>query len=279
MGTYVIGDIQGCYEPLLRLLDKIRFDPKYDQLWFAGDLVSRGKHSLETLRFVRSLSLENAALSVLGNHDISLIASAYGVMEPHKSLRKLMDAPDLFELVDWLRKRPFMHEDTNKQALLVHAGISPEWDLETAQIQARSLESALQTNNPKTWLETAYGNQPSAWQDCQTKSDQDRYSLNVFTRMRFCYPDGSLEFQQKLNPIEVSESQAELIPWFRHPKRLPIPYTILFGHWSTLGYHQQHNVIALDTGCVWGGSLTALNIDTKNIIGQACHDYERREKG
>ena len=271
MGTYVIGDLQGCYEPLRRLLDKIRFDPQYDQLWFTGDLVSRGKHSLETLRFVRSLSLEHAALSVLGNHDISLIAAAYGLLEPHKTLRKLLDAPDLFELVDWLRQCPFMHLDTDKQTVLVHAGISPEWDLALAQQQASRLEQALRQAHPETWLATAYGNKPAAWHDCQTPADQNRYSLNAFTRMRFCYPDASLEFQQKLNPIEV--------PWFRHPKRLPIPYTILFGHWSTLGYHQEHNVIALDTGCVWGGHLTALNIDTKNRIGQACHDYERREKG
>lgn len=279
MGIYVIGDIQGCYEPLRRLLDKIRFDPKHDQLWFAGDLVNRGKHSLETLRFVRSLSLENAAISVLGNHDVSLIASYYGLMEPHKSLRKLMDAPDLTELVDWLRQRPFLHLNVEKQAILVHAGISPEWDLATAQQCAQSIEAALQQANPKAWLEQAYGNQPASWQSCHTQEERDRYSLNAFTRMRFCYPDGSLEFQQKLNPIEVSQSQIELVPWFRYSKRLAIPYTILFGHWSTLGYHQENNVIALDTGCVWGGTLTALNMDTKNIIGQACHDYERREKG
>lgn len=279
MGIYVLGDIQGCYEPLRRLLDKLRFDPLFDQLWFAGDLVSRGKHSLETLRFVRSLSLENAAISVLGNHDISLIAASYGLMEPHKSLRKLIDAPDFFDLIHWLRHRPLLHLDASKQAILTHAGISPAWDLATAQQCARSIEQELRLDQPKAWLESAYGNKPTLWKDCQTKEDQDRYSLNAFTRMRFCYPDGSLEFQQKLNPTEVSQSQAELIPWFRHPKRLAIPYTILFGHWSTLGYHQENNVIALDTGCVWGGNLTALNIDTKNIIGQACNDYERREKG
>ena len=148
MGTYVIGDLQGCYEPLRRLLDKIRFDPQYDQLWFTGDLVSRGKHSLETLRFVRSLSLEHAALSVLGNHDISLIAAAYGLLEPHKTLRKLLDAPDLFELVDWLRQCPFMHLDTDKQTVLVHAGISPEWDLALAQQQASRLEQATQRGFP-----------------------------------------------------------------------------------------------------------------------------------
>lgn len=279
MSIYAIGDIQGCYEPLRRLLDQIRFDPHYDQLWFTGDLVSRGKHSLETLRFVRSLSLDHAALSVLGNHDISLIAAAYGLIEPHKSLRKLLDAPDLFELVEWLRQCPCLHVDPDQQMILVHAGISPEWDLALAQQQATRLEQALRQAHPETWLATAYGNQPAAWHNCQTPADQDRYSLNAFTRMRFCYPDASLEFQQKLNPIAVSQSQAELIPWFRHPKRLPIPYTILFGHWSTLGYHREHNIIALDTGCVWGGHLTALNIDTKNRIGQACHDYERREKG
>lgn len=279
MGTYLIGDIQGCYEPLRRLLDKIRFDPKQDQLWFAGDLVNRGKHSLETLRFVRSLALENAALSVLGNHDISLIAAVYGLLEPHKSLRKLLDAPDLFELIDWLRQRPFMHVDEAKQAILVHAGISPEWDLANAQTQARRLEQALQQENPKAWLELAYGNKPTAWRACHTQEEQDRYSLNAFTRMRYCLPDASLEFQQKLNPNLVSQSQTELIPWFRHPSRLLIPYTICFGHWSTLGYYQEHNIIALDTGCVWGGTLTALNIDTKNSIGQTCHEYERREKG
>ena len=279
MGIYVIGDIQGCYDPLRRLLEKIRFDPAYDQLWLTGDLVSRGKQSLETLRFIRELALQNAAISVLGNHDISLIAAAYDIFSPHKSLRKLMDAADLAELIDWLRFCPLLHIDPIKQAVLVHAGLSPHWDLNLAQQNAKTLEQALQQAEPKDWLKQVYGNNPAHWLDCHSSEDIQRYSLNVFTRMRYCYPDGSLDFQQKLNPSEIIESDPELIPWFRHPDRKLIPYTILFGHWSTLGYHRENNVIALDTGCVWGRSLTALNIDTKNIIGQACHDYERREKG
>lgn len=281
MSIYAIGDIQGCYAPLQRLLDKIRFDPSVDCLWFAGDLVSRGTQSLETLRFVRSLSQQNAAISVLGNHDISLIAAAYGLLPPHKSLRPLMDAPDFAELLAWLRQNPLMHTDDQHQAVLVHAGIPPHWDLPTAQTCAHIVETELRQPDPGAWLERAYGNKPALWEDCNSWPDQHRYIINAFTRMRYCYPDSSLEFAQKLNPTDVQVSYPELIPWFRHPDRKDIKHTILFGHWSTLGYHREHNVVALDTGCVWGGKLTAHCIDTNNKIGHqvACHDYERREKG
>ncbi len=280
MATYVFGDIQGCYSPLQRLLEKLAFDPARDRLWFAGDLVSRGRESLETLRLVRTLAASGAALNVLGNHDVSLIAAAYGLFPPHKSLRALMDAPDCAELIEWLRQCPLLHHEPALQAILVHAGIPPAWDLDTAQAMAAALSIELRQPDPQHWLAEVYGDQPAHWDHCTSSIDQQRYALNAFTRMRYCQPDGSLEFQQKLNPVDVQQSHPELIPWFRFPQRRVLPGTIFFGHWSTLGYHQENDVIALDTGCVWGGKLTAIRIDIHNKENYqlACTDYERRQK-
>ena len=277
MATYVVGDLQGCFTPLQRLLDQVKFDPAFDHLWLAGDLVSRGKHSLQTLRFAKSLG--PACISVLGNHDISLIASAYGAFAPHQSLQELFAAPDFAELIDWLRRRPLLHYDAEFNVAMVHAGISPAWTLEVAQQCAREAEACLQQDKPTAWLKDIYGNKPDSWQPNQFYSelDRQRYIINTFTRMRYCRADGSLEFKQKLAPAQVINKHPDLVPWFQHPQRCKIDTTLCFGHWSTLGYYQENNVIALDTGCVWGGCLTAVRIDKekKRKYQVTCTEYGR----
>ncbi|PIE00990.1 MAG: diadenosine tetraphosphatase [Thiothrix nivea] len=275
MATYVIGDLQGCFTPLLRLLDRLKFDPAFDRLWFAGDLVSRGQQSLQTLRFAKTLG--HSSISVLGNHDISLIAAAFGIIPLHKSLRTLYNAPDFAELLDWLRHRPLLHTDDQLNAVMVHAGIPPEWDLTTAQQCAREVEQQLQAKNPAHWLESLYGDQPSRWDPKAPAQHRQRFTVNALTRMRYCTADHHLELKQKLSPRAVAKTHPKLYPWFRHPKRRKITQTIYFGHWSTLGYHQEGNIMALDSGCVWGGRMTAVRIDShkKTRYQVACTEYGR----
>jgi bis(5'-nucleosyl)-tetraphosphatase (symmetrical) len=276
MATYAIGDLQGCYDPLLRLLDKLRFDPTCDTLWLAGDLVNRGKHSLETLRFVRSLG--KAVIAVQGNHDISLLAAFHGLRKPHKSLKALVEAPDYAELIQWLAQRPVLHTDLTLGYAMSHAGIPPQWDLPTAEACAREVEQELATPNPAEWLAQVYGDQPDYWDPALEKYPRHRYILNAFTRMRFCRLDGTLEFEAKGHPLEYVKNnpkKTKLLPWFLYPNRKPLGVTVLFGHWSTLGYYFGNNVVALDTGCVWGGQLSAIRIDTNNPQPHSveCTDY------
>ncbi len=276
MATYVIGDLQGCYKPLLRLLEKLHFDPTADKLWLAGDLINRGKHSLETLRFVHSLG--DSALSVLGNHDISLISAFHGLRKPHKSLRKLVEAPDYPQLLSWLSRQPILHIDRQLGFAMAHAGIPPQWDILTAESCAREVEAELAKPDPSEWLSHVYGDLPDVWDANLPKLDRHRYILNAFTRMRFCRPDGSLDFQAKNNPSEYEnnpDQNMKLIPWFKYPTRQKLGLPVLFGHWSTLGYYSENQVIALDTGCVWGGQLSAIRIDTNNQepITVECTEY------
>lgn len=282
MAIYAIGDLQGCYDPFMRLLDKLHFDPFKDTLWLTGDLVNRGRQSLETLRFVRSL--RDAAICVLGNHDISLLAVFHGLRKPHKSLRTLLDASDYPELIQWLSQRPVLHVDKALGYALSHAGIPPQWDLATAQTCAREVEQELRSPTVADWLSKVYGDQPDRWSPGLPKHDRHRYILNAFTRMRYCRADGSLDFQAKgdpatdKNPAIVS---GELIPWFQYPTRCDLSLTTLFGHWSTLGYYHTNQVIALDTGCVWGSQLSAIRIDSNNnqqLICIECDDYGREER-
>lgn len=279
MAIYAIGDLQGCYGPLLRLLDKLHFDPAQDRLWFAGDLVNRGRHSLETLRLVRSLG--EAAVCVLGNHDISLIAVFHGLRKPHPSLQALLAAPDYAELVQWLAHRPLLHVDPALGYAMSHAGIPPQWDIATAQACAHEVEQRLRSADVVPWLAQVYGDQPDRWQPELAGSDRHRYILNALTRMRYCRPDGSLDFLAKGSPQDTSAVQrGELVPWFAHPMRCAPKMRILFGHWSTLGYYTGHGVTALDGGCVWGGQLHAVRLDDggqqPSFVG--CDEYGR-EKG
>jgi len=275
MAIYAVGDIQGCYDSLQRLLEKLEFSPEKDQLWFAGDLVNRGKKSLKTIRFIKSLG--DSATVVLGNHDITLLAMYYGVFRPNASLKKLIKAKESDELIDWLRHRKVLHVDESLGACLVHAGISPVWTLAQAKQYAQEIETALQGNNIKEWLSNVYGNKPRRWSDDLQSYDRDRYILNSFTRMRYVdSKDAALNFKLNKSPVYKSKlkKRNKKVPWYHWKERQEIPLRIIFGHWSSLGYYHDDHVIALDTGCVWSGQLTAVRLDGKVItaISQPCRN-------
>jgi len=258
MATYAIGDLQGCYESLLRLLDKLNFDKTKDTLWFAGDLVNRGSDSLSTLRFVKSLG--DSAISVLGNHDLHLLAIAYGVKKKcSPDLQRILDAEDRDELLHWLSTRPLLHHDPELNYTISHAGIYPLWTLKKAKKYAAELEKELK-NNLNDFLNHMYGNKPDKWDDSLSGFKRLRFICNCFTRMRFCKKDGTLDFSSNGAPGKIPKGT---FPWFELPKRKISNKKLLFGHWSTLGIINKENVYALDTGCVWGGKLTALRIDTE----------------
>jgi bis(5'-nucleosyl)-tetraphosphatase (symmetrical) len=258
MAVYAVGDIQGCYDELVQLLDLVKFEPAADQLWLVGDLVNRGPKSLETLRFVKQL--DNAAVTVLGNHDLHLLALAAGNQKhrDESSLDAVLRAPDRDELLHWLRHRPLLHSDPALGFHMIHAGLSPDWDMTTAKACARELEAALRGDQRLAFLLDMYGNKPDRWDPQLQGQDRLRFITNCFTRMRYLEPDGRLALKDKGPP---GSQQGGRLPWFEHPARLTRNERILFGHWSTLGYVASHNVWALDSGCLWGGALTALRID------------------
>ncbi|MGZ4970446.1 MAG: symmetrical bis(5'-nucleosyl)-tetraphosphatase [Methylobacter sp.] len=255
MSIYAIGDIQGCFDELLKLLDTISFDEQSDQLWFAGDLVNRGPKSLETLRFVKSLG--NAAITVLGNHDLHLLAASCATKIANKkdSLLPILEAPDRDELIDWLRHRPLFH--FNEDFCLVHAGVPPQWDFKRTQKMALLAEQALQSPDYRAFLMQMYGNKPNIWSSNLKGVEKLRFIINCFTRMRYCDVNGRLDFVNSGPPGSQPKS---LIPWFEVPKRKNANMRIIFGHWSSLGYYEGANCYAIDTGCLWGGQLTALKL-------------------
>jgi len=260
MAVYAIGDIQGCYDQLCRLLEAVDFEPGRDQLWLTGDLVNRGPKSLKVLRFVRRLG--DSAITVLGNHDLHLLAAAeYPRHRRSKdTLEKVYQAKDHQELLHWLRHRPMMHYDKKLGFVLVHAGLSPQWDLKTAQAAAAELEKVLQGDRYKRFLKRMYGDDPKRWSRKLSGWGRLRYIVNCFTRMRYCDRKGRLELSQTGRPTHKNH---RYLPWFRVPERENKTLRIIFGHWSTLGPVRDKNVFPLDTGCVWGGALTALRLDTK----------------
>ena len=271
MAIYAIGDIQGCYDSLQYLLEKIDFDSEKDQLWFVGDLVNRGKKSLKTVKFVKSLG--NSAITVLGNHDVSLIAMHYGVIPVSPSLKKFMKSKQREELIDWLRNCPVLHVNDTLGVCLVHAGISPQWTLDQAISLAKEVEIPLRGNNTAHWLKEVYGNKPNLWRDDLESYDRQRYIINAFMRMRYCNSkDGSLDFKLNGVPKIKKPGSTKYVPWFLYKKRQQIPLRIIFGHWSSLGYFHDDNVTSIDTGCVWGRQLTAIRIDHEDmpLVSQTC---------
>lgn len=258
MAVYAIGDLQGCLDPLQRLLDRIAFDPARDRLWFTGDLVNRGPASLETLRFVRSLG--ELAVVVLGNHDLHLlVAACTGNRKTRRNdtLGEILVAPDRDELLHWLRHRPLLHHDPAVDFTMVHAGLPPQWDLADAVAAAAELRSVLAGDDFVAFLEEMYGNLPNRWSPELCGVERWRFIVNAFTRLRFLRPDGSLDFGSK-GPAESARS--DLIPWFNYPARRSAGMRIVFGHWSLLHGGVFEGAFAIDTGCVYGGSLTALNL-------------------
>jgi bis(5'-nucleosyl)-tetraphosphatase (symmetrical) len=258
MAIYAIGDIQGCFDDLMRLLNVIEFDKKSDQLWFAGDLVNRGPKSLETLRFVKSLG--SSAVTVLGNHDLHLLATAFKQRTPHKkdSLSDVLQAPDCDELLNWLRHRPLFHY--NDSFCLLHAGLPPQWDFSKTKAMAEKAEKMLQGSNHLAFFKAMYGDKPNCWSNDLKGMERIRFIVNCFTRMRYCDENGRLDFKHN---GAIGTQPKHLIPWFTVPKRQSMDMQIIFGHWSTLGYYQGNNCYAIDTGCLWGGQLTAIKLGKK----------------
>lgn len=255
MSIYAIGDIQGCFDELLRLLEVISFDEHTDQLWFAGDLVNRGPKSLETLRFIKSLG--DSAVTVLGNHDLHLLAASCAPKIAHKkdSLLPILEAPDSDELIDWLRHRPLFH--FNEDFCLIHAGLPPQWDFKKTKKMALLAEQALQGPKYEAFLKQMYGNKPNIWSPDLKRVDKLRFIINCFTRMRYCDVNGRLDF---VHSGPIGSQPKSLMPWFDVPKRKSADMRIIFGHWSALGYYEGPNCYAIDTGCLWGGQLTALKL-------------------
>jgi bis(5'-nucleosyl)-tetraphosphatase (symmetrical) len=262
MTTYAIGDVQGCYTELQLLLEKIAFNPNNDTLWFVGDLVNRGPNSLEVLRFLKSLG--NKAICVLGNHDFHLLAVAYGFAKQghHDTLNDVLAATDRAELLDWLIQRPLLYHDLGYT--MTHAGIAPQWDLTKAISLATEVENVLASDQRVALLTHLYGDEPNLWSDDLTGFSRWRCIINYFTRMRFCKADGSLSLRFRGEIADVKEG---LIPWFAMPNRRMKNDPIIFGHWAALnGRANTSNVFALDTGCVWGNQLTAMNLITQELI-------------
>jgi bis(5'-nucleosyl)-tetraphosphatase (symmetrical) len=267
MAIYAVGDIQGCYTELVRLLEKIRFDPTSDKLWLVGDLVNRGADSLQVLRLVKSLG--DSAITVLGNHDLHLLAVAYGQGRLHRgdTLDEILNAPDREELLTWLRHQRLLHVEG--EFVLVHAGLLPAWTVAQANSLACEVESALQGADFVDFLAHMYGNQPNAWDDALTGYKRLRVITNALTRMRICTERGKMEFDFKAEQQNIPEGYR---PWFDIAGRASSNATVIFGHWSALGLMIKPNAVALDTGCLWGGPLTAIRLDDREIIQVDCAD-------
>lgn len=273
MSTYAIGDLQGCLEAFNCLLEKIAFNPGQDRLLLAGDLVARGPDSLGTLR--RVFALRDHLHCVLGNHDLHLLALAHGVT-PNKSGKKkkdndlhaILDAPDRNELLSWLQKQPLLHQEPAFNAVLTHAGLPPLWTLADAATRAREVSGILQSDQAQLFFNNMYGNDPAGWRDDLHGPDRWRVITNYFTRMRFLNQQGELELASK---GEAEQAPKGYFPWFEHPQRLNTDIKVLFGHWAALeGSTPSSDIEALDTGCVWGGCLTALRLEDGRRFTHSC---------
>jgi len=275
MATYIIGDLQGCFDELQQLLTQINYQPKQDTLWFVGDIVNRGPKSLECLRFVKALQTEGRGQIVLGNHDFHLLA-AYAGMEKFTSksdtLTDILEAEDADELIDWLRQQPLLVTHPVYNAVMVHAGIPPQWTILEAQSYAREVEVHLQGDDWQTFLtDHLFGSEPKVWQDTLTGWDRVRYIVNAFARMRYCSAQGKLEFKLKSAPDANQQNSAdEYQPWFVFPNRKNKDHEIFFGHWSTLGAIDAYQIHATDTGCLWGGQMSAYALEEKRRYHIEC---------
>jgi bis(5'-nucleosyl)-tetraphosphatase (symmetrical) len=267
VAIYAIGDIQGCFRELQELLRHIRFQPGKDQLWLVGDLVNRGPESLAVLRFVSELGRD--ARVVLGNHDLNLIAIAEGVreMRPGDTIQEILDAPDGGELIDWLAERPLLLREPGIPYTMVHAGLAPPWDIEQAALLAREVEAALAGTDRAGFLAHMYGDQPDRWNEKLANRERLRFITNALTRIRYVDSDGRLEMGESGPPGSQPDA---LAPWFASMQRRSHGEPIIFGHWATLQLTQKvdpvHRVFHLDTGCVWGGRLTALRLDDERYF-------------
>ncbi len=261
MAVYAVGDLQGCLDPLKCLLERVAFDPLKDKLWLAGDLVNRGPQSLETLRYL--YAMRDALVVVLGNHDLHLLAVAHNVerLKKQDTLSEILDAPDRQELLDWLRQQKLVHHDAQRDFAMVHAGIPPQWTLKKALKRAAEVEEVLRDDlRLPLFLDGMYGNEPAKWSSELEGVARLRTITNYFTRMRFCTADGTLDLHSKEG---ADNPPAGFAPWFSFAERKTRGQKLIFGHWAALeGRCDEPGVFALDTGCVWGGSLTLLDLDS-----------------
>lgn len=274
MSTWVVGDLQGCFDEFQKLLRLIDFQPGRDQLWLAGDLVSRGPKSLECLRYAHSLG--DQAITVLGNHDLHLLAVARVPTLRSRADPTLTDtlaAPDAPLLLDWLQSRSLLHHDIGLSWTLVHAGLAPQWTLSTALTLAREIEARLQSVKGAQLLAEMYGDEPTSWRDDLSGMARWRFGINAFTRLRYVTTEGKLALRAKGAPGSQPSGQ---LPWFTHPDRRSRHERIVFGHWSTLGQitWPEHRAWGLDSGCVWGGTLTALCLESGDLVSTPCPSYQ-----
>jgi bis(5'-nucleosyl)-tetraphosphatase (symmetrical) len=267
---YAIGDVQGCERELRALLKLAGFSADRDQLWLVGDLVNRGPRSLAVLRFVKSLG-DNAVV-VLGNHDLHLLALAHKAARYRKSdtLAEVLEAPDREPLVEWLLRRPLAYAQGND--LMVHAGLVPQWDVAQALALAAEVSQALQ-RDPRALFEHMYGDEPDHWDEKLRGAERLRFTINVLTRIRVCTADGRVDLDAKGPP---PPSSSPMQPWFDHPRRCSRGTRVIFGHWSALGFVRRAGVIGLDSGCAWGGTLTAYDLDQeRDPLEAPCAQYQR----
>ena len=270
MTIWAIGDIQGCYDAFQRLLDQCCFDPGRDQLWLVGDLVNRGPQSLEPLRFVRSLG--SAAVTVLGNHELYLLMVAAGAV-PRRGKDDTLDAifaaPDVIELLDWLKEQPLAYSAmlNGQRHLMVHAGLLPGWTADDAIALSNEVSERLKGPDFVAFLKSLWGDTPLSWKKKLSKDDRSRVIVNAMTRMRFCAIDGQMDLKVKGKPENAPDGH---VPWFEVPGRKTVDDVLVVGHWSALGLKMTPNLVALDSGCLWGGNLTAVGLPDRRIEQVAC---------
>ncbi len=266
---WAIGDIQGCYDPFMRLLDKIEFNPNRDRLWLVGDIVNRGKKSKEVLAYLYEIK-ESVDL-VLGNHDIALLAIYWGFKKPNETIEPILKDDMLDRWIEWLRSRPLLHLDKELGYAMAHAGVAPQFSIKEAMKYNNILQTKLTSSSAKEWLKEAMSREVTKIDKNSSNIDKEIFALSSFTRMRYCKSNGELDFNAKGAPTK-KQYNLGLYPWFELPIMTKKEYPIIFGHWSTLGYLEKDNIIALDSGCLWAGSLTARQIDTKTkvVIQELC---------
>ena len=273
MATYAIGDVQGCADALRRLLDALGFERSRDCLWFVGDLVNRGPDSLATLRLVKDLG--ERAVTVLGNHDFHLLAVSAGHAKMHRgdTLKQVLEAPDRDELLAWLRQRPMLHVEG--AWAMVHAGLLPQWGVAKAQALAQEVERALRGAGWREFLAQLYGDMPDTWSENLRGADRLRVIVNAMARMRFCTQDGTIELRTK---GETAKAPPGFFPWFDAPGRASRDHTLVCGHWSTLGLKLRPDLFALDSGCVWGGKLSAVRLEDRALFQVPCEQCQEPGK-
>ncbi len=270
MTRYAVGDLQGCFAPLRKLLDRVHFDPTCDQLWAVGDLVNRGPQSLECLQFF--VELGDSARAVLGNHDLHLLAVANGIrpLKRGDTLRPILDAPNCSELLDWLVTLPLLYSDQSNDYTMVHAGLAPQWSIEKAQQLADEVSAVLQSSQQLDFLRGMYGDTPAVWSDDLQGIERWRVITNYLTRMRFCTATGILDLASKESP---DSAPTGFMPWFAVPGRKSAGHKLIVGHWATLmGRAERDDIVALDTGCVWGQNLTLYNLESQKLYQCACNN-------